>query len=697
MKRMGIKDQGSVTGENPHTRSKAKMNSSAKTSQKGITATIILVPYIIGILISPKVFNHPFVNALTSTNTNTNDDVEHFTDVQLWERVMKGTGVQSNTNEESMMDIFESNMSISIHRNGEADSCSTSTISSQRLVTSMAKAFPDSNKKALENHNDMSTHLFESILTTTLAFAYADSDGLKQLLPSDQCGPESPPSDVKTTRHKSWGRPNGEKYKVHPKVPSAFLSYCDMGPTHTPILPDHDDLVKVSFPTSATTTAKSLPCHFHTREGLRIQSLEDLVTYSKSVRQQQNNCADDDDANTEDQVCSSNARDDSNNIVMQIYAVPAGRNFMFAPSYIGEVFHLPHVPTASNKPVSLKVLSLRPRVFDVINFFSKDESSNIVAKALAETSDSHKIKRSSTGASGYNVNSQRTSENGFDTHGATAMAVKKRSFDVLGFSEYHESFADGLQVLRYNKTTAYIPHMDWIDDLGHREPHDYFSEKVGTNRFATILLYMSDLEGENPGGETVFTKGWPTDVAETDRISREQSLRMLRKSGDVDFLEKGSWEEGMVADCRSKLAIKPSAARAVLFYSQHPNGEQDLASLHGGCPVLSGIKWAANLWVWNGPRVGYAGSPKNSKVAEKEDAAPPGQLSATFKNIGNDPAFAEAELYFEETLWGEFSHGSPPLSVNTYEGHHWNVHRKSDGKKIKEWYITKEKKQTYTV
>jgi hypothetical protein len=51
----------------------------------------------------------------------------------------------------------------------------------------------------------------------------------------------------------------------------------------------------------------------------------------------------------------------------------------------------------------------------------------------------------------------------------------------------------------------------------------------------------------------------------------------------------------MVADCRSRLSIRPHAGRAVLFYSQHPNGEEDTSSLHGGCPVLSGVKWAVSL------------------------------------------------------------------------------------------------------
>lgn len=47
-----------------------------------------------------------------------------------------------------------------------------------------------------------------------------------------------------------------------------------------------------------------------------------------------------------------------------------------------------------------------------------------------------------------------------------------------------------------------------------------------------------------------------------------------------------------VAQCRTKLAVRPNSARAVLFYSQHPNGEMDEFSRHGACPILRGEKWA---------------------------------------------------------------------------------------------------------
>jgi len=240
--------------------------------------------------------------------------------------------------------------------------------------------------------------------------------------------------------------------------------------------------------------------------------------------------------------------------------------------------------------------------------------------------------------------------------------------------------------------------LDWIDDPMGRETHDYITSKKGTNRFATILLYMSDLD-DSDGGETVFTKGWP-DQPVGDRISKKDALNTLRESGEIDFLQRDSWQETMVANCRSRLSVKPHNARAVLFYSQHPNGEEDHASLHGGCPVLSEVntKWAANLWAWNGPRVGYAGSPINPKFADQEEKKVYGEQQIQFTNTGGNPLYAEVDMYYEDQFWAPFSHGSPTVKVNTYDGHIWNIKRKSDRKVLLTWIIGQgERKLLYKV
>lgn len=184
---------------------------------------------------------------------------------------------------------------------------------------------------------------------------------------------------------------------------------------------------------------------------------------------------------------------------------------------------------------------------------------------------------------------------------------------MLGFDEYIESHADGLQILRYNLTTAYskhslvfiafclhdlhfltrsssfakVPHLDFLD-IDEKFEHDYDSAGRGGNRFATILLYMTDLD-EKDGGETVFTEAWPTGQAEEDHVDIKtvclrtsplnrhllgccqalcgllklkltncllltlssgptglQALRELRESDRRGILKEGSWEENMV-------------------------------------------------------------------------------------------------------------------------------------------------------
>ena len=157
-----------------------------------------------------------------------------------------------------------------------------------------------------------------------------------------------------------------------------------------------------------------------------------------------------------------------------------------------------------------------------------------------------------------------------------------------------------------------------------------------------------------------------------------------------------------MAKCRTRLAIRPHSSRAVLFYSQFPNGELDPASLHGACPVLDKQKYAANLWVWNTPRQGYPGAPMNEKLLKKKEQEKNKQQSspsntwtkidASFRNMGKDPALNNAELYFEDQFWGKLGKDDPSLHAQTYRGHVWNV--KVDGKVVKTWTIEEKDGET---
>lgn len=178
---------------------------------------------------------------------------------------------------------------------------------------------------------------------------------------------------------------NAEGYET---PATGFLGHCDWGPEHTVVQLDHQTLVPVP-------PYNTLPCRFYTREGLRISSFQQLSELLE------------------------------NSSTLHLYAAPAGRVFMFAPSHVGEVFELHHVKDSMGQSLALEVLSMDPRLFDIRNFFSEEEAQALIDKALAETSASHKLHRSTTGTVGGSVFEKRTSENAWDTHGKLAQEIKR--------------------------------------------------------------------------------------------------------------------------------------------------------------------------------------------------------------------------------------------------------------------------------
>jgi hypothetical protein len=274
-------------------------------------------------------------------------------------------------------DPFE-NVSVVLHRNGEADPCfatkpTTSILHEIKSTLATMEYCPV--------QYDDKKYQVESFLSRTM-----------HRLTGNSC------SSTESDRSASEG----------------LLGYCDMGERKTPILLDHEQLIPIQLEHGGS---RHLPCHFHTRNGVRINSLRALGSHL--CNDTSNSC---DDVIGTPQICRSQG--DLREV--HLVAVPAGRMFMFAPTHVNETIQLPHVNGADpSQPVYLQVLSLVPRVFELFNFFSTEESADLVQRALAETRDSHRIQRSSTGALGYAINSHRTSESGYDTNGKTAVAIKR--------------------------------------------------------------------------------------------------------------------------------------------------------------------------------------------------------------------------------------------------------------------------------
>lgn len=226
--------------------------------------------------------------------------------------------------------------------------------------------------------------------------------------------------------------------------------------------------------------------------------------------------------------------------------------------------------------MTLKVLSCAPRAFEIENFLSPAEVQHIIKLAsgidlkLSSTGDvtgdrqaqSKPVKHTDTA-----VSKTRTSFNSWVPRHESPIidAIYRRSADLMRIDEAllryrhpHEfpdhptkrTISESLQLVHYDKAQEYTAH----HDFGYPRVDD---PNQGA-RFATLLLYLNS---DMTGGETSFPR----------------------------------WVN---AESFDALKVKPKAGKAVLFYSQLPDGNMDDFSQHAALPIKSGEKWLINLWTW---------------------------------------------------------------------------------------------------
>jgi prolyl 4-hydroxylase len=226
-----------------------------------------------------------------------------------------------------------------------------------------------------------------------------------------------------------------------------------------------------------------------------------------------------------------------------------------------------HIQLDAERNATLKTLSLNPLVLSVDGFLTDEECDWI--KMTAEPDMAQSWVSLMDHDKGRPDTDFRTSETKFLTTPTPEInAIDQKTASLVRVPQNHQ---EPPQVLRYKLNAKYDQHNDYFDPKFYQNDAGTLQmiENGRKNRMATVLWYLSDVEA---GGETVFPRMDNAAPVPNDKA------------------------------CQHGLRVKPEKGKVIIFYSLKPDGSMDPLSVHGACPVLGGVKWAANKWVWNAPR-----------------------------------------------------------------------------------------------
>ena len=254
----------------------------------------------------------------------------------------------------------------------------------------------------------------------------------------------------------------------------------------------------------------------------------------------------------------------------------------------------------NNKSMSLnvKVVSCTPRVVEVKKFLSPVEVQHLINLASGMTEQSRVS--ASPPSKGKRVRGDamaevRSSKGGWihREQDVVVDTIFRRVADLLNIDERlmrdhyhlaglvdgdddelsptHDRVVEAMQLLRYDPGDEYTAH------------HDFTFPSVGSRyqprRFASVLLYLT---GEG-------------DIIENGVRSPS--------SGDNDdkALEGGetTFPRAVTTEFHDGIKIKPQPGKAVMFYNVLPDGNMDDLSQHAGEKVEKGVKYLANIFLWD--------------------------------------------------------------------------------------------------
>lgn len=197
------------------------------------------------------------------------------------------------------------------------------------------------------------------------------------------------------------------------------------------------------------------------------------------------------------------------------------------------------------KPLQLEVAYDDPDVVFFHNLLSEREVDILISKSREKLATAEVFSRKS----GKLITAEyRLSKNAWfpRDHDNTVKEIYGRVGDLTNLEM---EYCEPLQVANYGIGGNYESHYDHATP-----PHNssIFGHYDWGNRLATMLIYLTDVE---TGGDTVFVTTAPG------------------------------------------VQVAPKKGAGVFWYNLKRNGQSDDKTKHGGCPVLSGEKWIANLWI----------------------------------------------------------------------------------------------------
>jgi len=251
--------------------------------------------------------------------------------------------------------------------------------------------------------------------------------------------------------------------------------------------------------------------------------------------------------------------------------------------------------------LNVKVVSCAPRVVEVKKFLSPVEVQHLINLASGMTGNVHMEQSrvlASTSTRGKRMRGDamaevRSSKGGWihREQDVVVDTIFRRVADLLKIDEHlmrdhypiegladdedlpptHDRVVEAMQLLRYEPGNGYTAH------------HDFTFPSIGSRyqprRFASVLLYLTGEGDVIENGVRFPSTG----------VDNEKALL----GGETTF------PRAITTDFHDGIKIKPQSGKAVMFYNVLPDGNMDDLSQHASEKVEKGVKYVANIFVWD--------------------------------------------------------------------------------------------------